>query len=272
MFQQKLIASFSSLLYPVFAGVVLFFTPSIDLTTILYIFAVISLSASLLLFQRYRTLSDTPTSMLSSAAQGYVSLIVKAMPIPGTISPGPFELPPVVWFKRLNVTSSEYFMLEDDLGHCTISPKGAEIITPLHDRQQKWFRGIFPGEAVYVLGMISSTSYHRTDAQKRSATLGLLSKWKSDQYSLLNRFDKDGNGKIDSQELLLARNAAEQVVEGELDYEYQQTNTHNIDKPNDFRPLIISSIPIKTLLKKYYRGSLLHLFTWALLSILAVAL
>ncbi len=239
---------------------------------LLCVFAVSSLVASLLLFQRYRTLSDTPTSMLSSAAQGYVSLNVKAMPFPGSMSAGPFDLPPVVWFRRFNVTSKDYFMLEDDLGHCMIDPKGAEIITPLHDRQQKWFRGIFPGETVYVLGMISSTNYHRTDAQKRSATLGLLSHWKNDQYSLLNRFDKDGNGKLDSQELLLARDAAEQVIEGELDFEYEQTNTHNIDKPNDSRPLIISSIPIKLLIRRYYRWSLIHLFIWVLFSILAITL
>ena len=272
MFQQKLIAFSSSLIYPALVGVVLYFTSTSNLTFVLCLFSVTSLAASLLLFQRYRTLCDTPTSMLSSAAQGYVSLIVKAMPVPGTISPGPLDLPPVVWFKRLSVTSSEYFILEDDLGHCTIDPKDAEIITPLHDRQQKWFRGIFPGEIVYVLGMISSTSYHRTDAQKRSATLGLLSKWKNDQYTLLNRFDKDGNGKIDSQELLLARDAAEQVIEGELDFEYQQINTHNIDKPKDFRPLIISSIPIESLLKKYYRGSLIHLFIWVLFSTLTITL
>lgn len=163
-------------------------------------------------------------------------------------------------------------MLEDEFGNCTIDPNNADIITPVHERLQKRFKGIFPGEKVYVLGQLKSTSFHRTDLQKRSAALGLLASWKDDQFDMLNRFDKNGDGKIDSQELLLARDAAEAVIEGHLDIEYREPATHLIEKPNDFRPLIISSIPLETLTKTYYWGSLLHLIAWPLLSFIALTI
>ena len=270
MIRLSLSGIFSSWAYPILIVLAWLLTPAINRPYLYCFLAVLSFIAAVLLFHLFRSFHDTPVSNLKSTTQGYVGIIAKAMPMPGATSAGPMELPPLVWFSSAYTTSNSYFMAEDAFGNTIVDPKDADVITPWHDRQQKWFRGIFPGETIYILGQISSTSFHRTDAQKKSASLGLLSFWKRDQVAMLNRFDKNGDGRIDSQELLLARDAAEQTIESELDYQYAQPASHTVEKPADFRPLIISSIPLETLQKTYHRCCLIHLLAWPFFSVLAV--
>ena len=265
-----LVATFSSYLYPFFALLLLWFTPSDLKGNYLTILSILSLLASFVLFNRWRILQDTATSSLRTVSQGYTELIGSAMTFPGETGPGPLELPPVVWFSTPNQTSSQTFLVNDEFGSCTIDPRYAEIITPLHYRNQRSFRGIFPGQTVYVLGQLTTLSSHQTDTQKREAVLNLLGNWKRDQHEMLRRFDKNGDGRIDSQELMAARDAAEAAIDDHLDYEYQQTATHLIDKPKDGRPFILSSIPLDDLLNRYSLMMLGHLVSWVLLGVFAL--
>lgn len=269
-FRGLLIGIFSSLLYPFFALFILWLLPSELKSQYLAVLSVLSLGASLLLFRRWRTLKDTATSTLRTVSQGYTELIGSAMTFPGETGPGPFHLPPVVWFSTPNQTSSQPFLVNDEFGSCTIDPQQAEIITPLHYRSQQSFRAIFPGQTVYVLGQLTTISGHKTDLEKREAVLGLLGTWKKDQYEMLRRFDTNGDGKIDSQELLVARDAAEHTIDDHLDYEYQQAATHLVDKPKDGRPFILSSIPLDDLLKRYSIMMFAHLVAWPLFGVLAL--
>lgn len=266
------VAMFSSYLYPFFALLFLWISPSELRANYLTILSMLGLTASLVLFNRWRTLQDTATSSLRTVSQGYTELMGTAMTFPGETGPGPLHLPPVVWFSTPERTSSQSFLVSDEYGSCTIDPCSAEIITPLHFRQDKWFRAIFPGQTVYVLGQLTTLSSHQTDMEKREAVLNLLGHWKKDQYEMLRRFDSNGDGKIDSQELLAARDVAEETVDEHLDYEYQQTSTHLVEKSQDGRPFILSSIPLDDLLKRYSIMMLGHLASWPLFGALALIL
>lgn len=266
------VAVFSSYLYPFFALLFLWLLPAELKGNYLTILSVLSLIASLVLFNRWRTLQDTATSTLRTVSQGYTELIGSAMTFPGETGPGPLEIPPVVWFSTANKTSNQPFLVNDEFGSCTIDPRRAEIITPLHYRSQRSFRAIFPGQTVYVLGQLTTTSSHQTDFQKREAILNLLGNWKKDQYEMLRRFDQNGDGRIDAQELLAARDAAEHAIDDHLDYEYQQAATHLVEKPQDGRPFILSSIPLDDLLKRYSVMMLGHIASWVLLGALALIL
>ncbi|MGB1311584.1 MAG: EF-hand domain-containing protein [Leucothrix sp.] len=229
-----------------------------------------SLLASLILFKRLRTLSDTSTTTLSTVTQSYVGLTGTAMTQPGEVGPGPFYLPPTVWFRTIKQRSIDGFLVTDEYGSCTVDPQKAEVIAPLFYRQQHWYRAIYPGETIYILGQLKTLSGHYTDLDKRQATLQLLGNWKKDHFDMLERFDKNGDGNIDQQELTVARKAAEAVIDDHHDYEYRQTASHIINQTDDGRPFIISSIPIETLLKRYSFWMMAHLVAWPALSVIAL--
>ena len=260
----------SSYFYPALALLIYYLIPQSAHGSYLLILSLNSLISSLLLFQRYRTLSDTATSPLNNAAQGYTQLTGVAMTLPHETGPGPYYLPPVVWFRNATQASWHSFLIQDEQGSCTIDPQSAEIITPLYFRQQHWYRAIFPGQTLYALGQVTTISQYQTDTEKRQAVLSLLAKWKKDPTDMLKRFDQNGDGKIDPQELLMARDEAERIIDGHLDYEYQQPATHIIEKPADRRPFILSSIPIQQLLRRYQRMLLSHLIAWPILGLLSL--
>lgn len=267
-----LISSISSWMYVPALMLVIWLTSERNLPTLLAIAAAVSLFASVLLFIRWRTLLDTPTTSLRNVAQGYAEVIGTAMTMPNEVGPGPFYLPPVVWFSRPSQQSREQFLVEDEYGSCTIDPRKAEIITELYYRQQYWYRAIFPGQKVYVLGQLTTVNGHKTDNQRHQVILGTLADWKKDHYEMLRRFDKNDDGKIDDQELKLAKQAAESVVDDELDHSYRQSATHLIEKPRDGRPFILSSIPLEKLLRRYWQAIVFHLCAWPILSVLAFTL
>jgi len=272
MLRGLLISSISSWLYIPGLLLVIWQTSERNLPTLLAMAGAFSLIASILIFIRWRTLHDTPTTSLRNVAQGYAEVIGTAMTMPNEVGPGPYYLPPVVWFSRPYQKSSEQFLVEDEFGSCIIDPRKAEIITELYFRQQYWYRAIFPGQKVYVLGQLTTVNGHQTDQQRHQVILGTLASWKKDHYEMLRRFDKNGDGKIDQHELKLAKQAAEAIVDDELDYNYRQTSTHLIEKPRDGRPFILSSIPLEKLLQRYSRAMIFHLCAWPVLSVIAFTL
>jgi len=266
------VSVFSSWFYPGCLLLVFCFVTPSQKPAYLAIISVCSLLASLILFKRLRTLSDTNTTSLRTVAQGYVELIGTAMTFPGETGPGPYYLAPTVWFRTSKQRSVDGFLITDEYGSCTVDPQRAEVIAPLFYRQQHWYRAIYPGETVYVLGQLKTLNSHYTDSDKRQAVLHLLGNWKKDHTDMLLRFDKNGDGKIDHQELMIAQQAAEAVVDDHHDYEYRQAASHIINQSNDGRPYIISSIPLKTLLKRYSFWMTVHLITWLILSGIALLL
>lgn len=97
-----------------------------------------------------RLIEDTPTSRIRSAAQGYVELSGRAMPLAGTQNLAPLTQRPCIWWRyRISQrtqrsgpkspretwetvasgTSAVPFMLDDGTGQCIVKPDGAEVIS-----------------------------------------------------------------------------------------------------------------------------------------------
>ena len=94
-----------------------------------------------------RLMEDTPTSRIRSAAQGYVELSGRGMPLDGTQNLAPLTQRPCVWWRyRISKktesgknrqgrwqsiasgTSALPFLLDDGTGQCIVQPDGAEVI------------------------------------------------------------------------------------------------------------------------------------------------
>lgn len=105
--------------------------------------AVFCLFLSLRSFGKARLIEDTPTSKITSAAQGYVELIGSAVPDQQLLS-APLSGKACLWFRfrveRYDTTgkrsswrvlrsgtSERSFFLEDDTGRCHIHPEGADV-------------------------------------------------------------------------------------------------------------------------------------------------
>lgn len=97
-----------------------------------------------------RLIEDTPTSRIRSAAQGYVELTGRALPLPDTRNLAPLTQRPCVWWRYrisrkvergsgrnrreswqtvASGRSSVPFLLDDETGRCIVKPDGAEIVT-----------------------------------------------------------------------------------------------------------------------------------------------
>ena len=121
-------------------------------------------------YRRYRQVEDLPTSKVASAAQGYVELLGKSMPIPDSPVLAPLSQLPCCWYRycietRNNNGWSEsdsgesvaHFLLVDDTGQCVVSPDGAEVLYP---RKSSWEQGdrrytewlLLPRGNLYAIG------------------------------------------------------------------------------------------------------------------------
>jgi len=89
----------------------------------------------------------------------------------------------------------------------------------------------------------------------------LLTEWKRDKASLLERFDLDKNGQIDPKEWELAvlaakREVAKQHIEIRL-----KDGVHLLRKPRDDRLFLLSNLPEERLARKYVLWGGFHLLT-----------
>ncbi len=188
--------------------------------------------------RRDRIFADTPVVRIRSAAQGYVH--VQGRAAPGSDDPirAPLSGRSCVWWdykiesRELDSDThrkSEWrtvdqrasvapFLLSDTDAHCLVGPIGAEI-TPTTkkvwyadlDRNQRYTeRTIEAGAQLSVLGELRSHSEVSEVDQQASA---VLTDWKKDQRTLLQRFDRNHDGRIDADEWEAARAAARTQVQ-----------------------------------------------------------
>lgn len=103
------------------------------------------ISITLCQFNRYllkaRTIEDTPTAKIRSAAQGYTELWGSQYMLGSHLTQGPLTRLPCCWYRykifkksRKNNwilvferTSSEPFLIKDSTGECIVEPIGAEV-------------------------------------------------------------------------------------------------------------------------------------------------
>jgi hypothetical protein len=153
--------------------------------------AVIAFVAGLLWLRRAWVIEDTPTSMIRSAAQGYVELQGEAMIMTGTPIVAPLSFLPCAWYrysveKRVsdddqdklagswctieNGVSDGLFLLRDGTGDCVVDPEGA-VVTPAENLL--WYgdsRIPPPGPGVPRMWALGST-YRFREERSASATI-----------------------------------------------------------------------------------------------------
>lgn len=242
------------------------------------VIAMVAFFAWMSTFQRSRSIADTPTSRIASAAQGYVEIYGQASRAPEYRIQAQASSLPCVWFKCVTYErttdnkwrevrrqlSDSVFEVSDDTGRCMIDPEYAEVIT---SNRRTWYEGpykyvedqLFPMDRVYALGEFSTIGGSHTALDVDHDVRDLLAAWKADQPEMLRRFDLDGDGRIDLKEWQLARNAAKREVERQHRALRLQPEVHVMRKPRSGQLYLLSNFSPSQLHRRYLMWSLFHL-------------
>ena len=219
--------------------------------------------------RRWRAIGDTPTSRISSAAQGYVELAGTARhggPVPLR---APHSDLACCWYryrveKRRGTKwrhhddgeSTETFVLQDATGRAEIDPEGSEVVTRRGKtwvadgfRYTEWL--ILDGDPLYVLGEFGTRRPLPTARDAHAETGRVLGEWKVDRPGLLRRFDLDGSGAIDDAEWALARAEARRQVARAHEAVRATPATDVVRRPSDGRPFLVASIDTARLHRSY---------------------
>lgn len=240
--------------------------------------AVLAFIAWVMSFRRALAISDTPTSRIASAAQGYVELIGLALNHPTAPVLSKLTGLPCCWYRfevmrradnnkweRINSgVSTESFLLEDDSGRCLIDPEQAEVVPK---RKDTWMQGdyrytewlILPREKVYAIGQFSTLGGANSELDFNRDVSWLLAQWKLDRPKLLEQFDLDKDGDISEEEWMLARQQARREIRKHHREVLSEAGTHVLHKPADGRLFMISNIDPARLAVRYRLWTLLHL-------------
>jgi hypothetical protein len=248
------------------------------------------------LLRRARLLEDTPTSLIRSAAQGYVELSGHARLLPGPPIVSPLSDTPCVWWSYHvqeryseggktewrtveNETSGELFLLADSTGECIVDPDYADVTASLRRSwggpvqrphcppDGSWFtfgsyryneKLILVGAPLYTTGWFR-TQTSILDFNESRDVSELLAEWKRDRRTLLKHFDTNGDGEIDLQEWEAARRAALEQVRARQVEQSLNPELNVLAKPPDHRPFILSTLTQKSLTRRFRFWGLLCL-------------
>lgn len=248
-----------------------------DWLFILSIMAAISILAWLSALNRLRTIRDTPTSKIASAAQGYVELAGRGYPF-GEPLLGQLSRLPCLWYRyRIEQRNTENewkttdkgesdgtFILRDETGECVVDPEQAEILTRHRDqwrdgdyRYTEW--KLIEHDSLYVIGQFRTQGGSSLEFNTREEIGVLLAEWKKDMPALLKRFDLDGNGMLDMQEWMLARSAARREVAKMRCEAEAQADINIISRPRNGELFLVSNLDQVRLLRRYLLWSWAHL-------------
>lgn len=242
----------------------------------LALMALISLAAWMSAYRRQRAISDTPTSKIASAAQGYAEFVGRGRPLAGTPLLAPLTALPCLWFRyRVEVRhnnrwrteesseSDASFLLDDGTATCIVDPEGAEIL-PI--RKDVWIRNgrrytlwlLLEHDPVYVLGEFSTLGSADLRLDRNADIKATLAEWKKDMPALVRRFDLDGDGELSLAEWERARDEAKrQVLAAHRDLA-AGAETHLLRRPTDGRMYLISGLAPEKLARRYRAWSFFH--------------
>ena len=240
--------------------------------------AVIGLIAWTSTFRRRRAITDTPTSRIASAAQGYVELSGQGRALDDPPLYTPLTQAPCLWYrfqieersgqnKWQTIDSGESdvpFILEDGSGRCVIDPDGAEILTQ-HQRtwQENGYRktewALKPDDPLYALGDFRTLGGAAQDFDTNRDLGLLLAEWKKNRPELLRRFDLDRDGTLSEKEWLLARQAARREVARQHQEARAADDVHTLRLPQSGQLYLISNLDPRAIARRYLGWSLFHL-------------
>ncbi|MCC7548899.1 MAG: hypothetical protein IT532_14145 [Burkholderiales bacterium] len=220
-------------------------------------------------FRRARAVSDTPTSRIGSAHQGYVELVGKARPFGEAPLLSPHSRTPCVWYRfrveerrdnkwytRGAGRSDASFRLEDGSGTVLIDPERAEVVT---DHMRRWVERdmrytewlLIMNARVYALGEFATIGGGNADLDHRADVGHLLDGWKREPAALRARFDLDEDGEVSLKEWALARRAAQREVSSRHAGIRSQPGTHVLRAPRDGRMFVLSNLDPGLLARRY---------------------
>jgi len=222
--------------------------------------AVVSFAAWILNYRRLRQITDTPTSPIASAAQGYVELLGQAEQFEGTPLRSLLTNLPCLWYRyrieRLYTKnrsvesgcSDEPFLVNDGSGRCVIDPQGAEVFSSLKKtwqdgdrRYTEWL--LLPGREIYALGEFATVGGANSELDFDADVGRALDELKKNRPQLLARFDLDRDGEIGAMEWELARRQARREVEARHRGTRMNSGTNLLRRPADGRLFLISDYP-----------------------------
>lgn len=244
----------------------------------LALMALISLCAWASALRRRRAVSDTPTSRIASAAQGYAELNGRGRPLDGAPLVSHLSGLPCLWYryrveqrtddnKWRTIDSGESqssFILDDGSGRCVVDVEQAEILTR---HKETWTRDDYRNtewkllidDPVYALGEFATLGGGNLELDVRQDLNGLLAEWKKDRGRLLERFDLDGDGSLDMREWELARRAARREVEKQHRAARAEADVHLMRRPASGQLYLLSNFDPGQLARRYLAWSLFHL-------------
>ena len=244
----------------------------------LILIAVISLFAWMSTMRRRRAITDTPTSRIGSAAQGYVELLGDGKPLDFPPLLSHLTHLPCLWYRfqveeksstkdkweTVSQGESEVpFIIDDGSGRCVVDVEGAEILTR---HKETWTVGkyrntewkLLINDDIYALGDFKTLGGGSVDLNASQDMNELLAEWKKDQASLLKRFDLNGDGTIDMQECGLARQAARREVAGMHRDARNESDVHTLSCPRNGRHYLLSNIDPNKLARRYLLWASFH--------------
>jgi hypothetical protein len=247
--------------------------------------AFISLFAWMSALRRLRVVRDTPTSRIASAAQGYVELIGRGKPVPDKPLLSKLTYLPCLWYRYKierktsknewhtedSGESNDFFLLEDETGHCVVDPSGAEILTQHKEiwtkfeyRYTEWL--LLQLDSIYTIGQFRTFGGSSVALDANEEVKNVLAEWKQNMPELRKRFDLNNDGEFDMQEWMLARQAAKREAAKLMAAELAQPDINYLIQPPDGRLFMVSNIPQERIERRYW------FWVWAHLAIFFGAL
>ncbi|HEB95046.1 MAG TPA: hypothetical protein ENI96_01285 [Sedimenticola thiotaurini] len=188
-------------------------------------------------------------------------------------------------------TSDHLFLLRDPTGDCIVDPDGARVTPgdrstwygptprPLRpdragaperapallqlarllnrdlgggaDRYRYTEERIFEGDPLYAIGMFRTRDDLDRREHRRELLIGLLHDWKRDPARLLQRFDRNRDGRIDGDEWDLARRQAAAQADAALSRQAGDAPLHRLgDTGSRQRPFLLSTLPEFSLVRR----------------------
>lgn len=225
-----------------------------------------------------RQITDTPTSRIASAAQGYTELRGRGLPLDGAPLLSPVNGLPVLWYRvvtmRRNsqnkwehestVESDASFLLDDASGRVAVDPEEAEMLVRRKDthidgdrRITQWC--LIRNDPIYVLGDFATLGSVSPDFDMAVQVRELLADWKNDRPTLLARFDLNKDGEVSLEEWELARAQARREVLAVQQEVLAAPEAHVLRKPGDGRLYLISDLDPDRLARRYRLWAWFHL-------------
>ena len=266
-------------------------------TTLFWVPTVLAMTAGaagflwgLRLLRRADTVSNTPTSLIRSAAQGFAEFEGWGHLLPGPPVVAPLTGTVCLWYHVKVVERSEgdrrkwtvvrdeasdgLFLLRDSSGECVVDPEGAHItpnvslswsgdnlLTDLPPALSSgWSLGarfrytekrLEVGSRLYVMGDFSTHGGSQEVPDTRAEVRVQLHQWKRDYPALMRRFGGNGDGQIDTREWEAVRSAATDEVRRQQRERMGSRTVSLISRPGEGREYVISSVSQERLVQRW---------------------